>query len=237
MTMNVQISNARILMSGLAVGVLTSVIATLATQKPFETFQTHAMIVGFIYVTAAGGWIGALQGSAKRTIFGAAVGAIIGLTYSLAVRFGLPNYPNDCGLMIYFALLPCVLSGLLAGVLGASFNRNFKTFPVCFSKGLISGFLMGVVHFVALFGLVISTSDMGGTFDRLGETGTVQLATALGLASALYFFMLQWSVGLRSNGKNAGWLGNLSISRVGLLLFVGMTLAGIGWSMLPPIFR
>lgn len=237
MNMNAQISNERIFMSGLAVGVLTSLIATLATQKPFETFQTHAIIVGFVYVTAAGSWIGALQCSAKRTTFGAFVGAIIGLTYSLVVRFGLPNYPNDTGLMVYFALLPCVLSGLLTGIMGASFNNNFKNFPVCFSKGLISGFLMGVVHFVALFGLVLYTTEISPSLGPLGETGIAHLATALGLASALYFFMLQWSVGLRSNGESAGWLGNLSISRVGLLMFVGMTLAGAGWSMLPPIFR
>lgn len=235
--MKAQISNSRIILSGFGVGVLTSAVATFFSHKPFDAFQFHAMVVGFIYVTAAGCWIGNLQGSVKRTIFGAISGALLGLTYSLSVRFTLPNYPNDNGLMVYFALLPCVLSGLLAGVLGSTRENGFKEFPVCFSKGLISGFMMGIVHFVTLLILLIPSPYIVKLFGPLGETGTIQLACALGVASALYFFMLQWSVSLRSSGKQSGWLGNLSISRVGLLLFVGMTLAGIGWSMLPQIFR
>jgi hypothetical protein len=235
--MTAKISTSKILLSGFGVGVLTSAIATLITKKPFDAFQMHAMIVGFIYVAAAGCWIGSVQGSAKRTIFGAVSGALIGLTYALSIRFTLPNYPNVSGLLVYFALLPCVLSGLLAGVLGSSRANGLKEFPVCFSKGLISGFMMGIVHFVTLVLLLLPSSCIIKLFGPLGETGTIQLACALGVASALYFFMLQWSVALRSSGKQSGWLGNLSISRVGFLLFIGMTLAGIGWSIMPPFFR
>jgi hypothetical protein len=236
-TMQINKNTFRILLSGFAAGVATTIIATLFTKYPADHFKTHAMIVGFVYVLLAGGWIGLQQRSLKRTIFGAATGGSIGLVYSLSVQANLPNYPSDTGLAVYFAVLPCILSGLLAGVLGSTREQGYREFSICFSKGLISGLFMGIIHFAMAFTLALSMANIHGpSNDYFRRSGVIELSLALGIASAVYFAMLRWSVGL-DNPKAALWANKLSIWKLGAFMFVGMTLAGIGWAMIPPIFR
>jgi hypothetical protein len=195
---NRKLSPGKTFLVGLGVGVVCYLMAESLTPKQVASPGDHDILLanrlGFIYTPIIGIWLGWLQRSRRRAIFGALIGVLIGFCY-----MGLCASGNFFLIMVGF---PCLLGSLLAVVLGSNRSRGPWGFIDRLGKGLFAGFVLGFVYMVVLnvggmlFGgmAFADTDDATRDYIRMmWRTGPI----ALGVASALFFLLIPWAVGLK----------------------------------------
>ena len=157
--------------------------------SPEDHDRSLAIRLGFIYTPMVGLWLGFLQRSWGRAWIGACVGVAIGLAYMTLCM--------ESGFLAIMVAFPCLLGGGLAAI--ASSNRSpwLHELGARFAKGLVAGFVLGVVYLVTLNVVGAAVAGMGPTSTD-GYVAMMYRAgpIALGLASGLFLVLLRWAVGL-----------------------------------------
>jgi hypothetical protein len=185
-----------ILLSGLLSGVVFYLIAEVLTPKHVANPGDHDVLLanrlGFIYTPIVGLWLGWLQRSWSRAVFGVLAGVVIGFIY-----MWLCSGRNFLAIMVGF---PCLLGGVLAAVAGSNRSEWLAGLGARLGKGLLAGLVLG---FVYMFVLNVACSMMMTTADDPDHYTASYIATmwragpiALGLSSALFFVLMRWAVGL-----------------------------------------
>ncbi|MBX9669976.1 MAG: hypothetical protein K2X93_20300 [Candidatus Obscuribacterales bacterium] len=204
-------------------------------------FVGMAMIIGFTYIALLCIWIGWRQGTRERTIRGVGIGLACGLAY-----LGLATYEhvfrNWFGFFTdefigLFVTYPAILSGIIMVLMGSTTPWTFGGAFARFWKGAWAGLLLGASHFALVFVFLFLGSAIHRMFGDYGASSFpfYAPALALGCASALYFPMVGKTLGLQSEARQPAWLAKLTVWRVGIVLFVLMTVAGIAFSNMIPI--
>ncbi len=214
------LSMTKNMLIGFACGFLVSSISFMISRLiPLNNqFNAIAMLVGFSYLSVVGAWLGWRQ---RKIEAGAWCGVMCGGSYVLIGLYDvfIVKHPQELTLFIVY---PGLLSGLLAVGLGKLRPLNLKQSLIRFLKGAFAGVVLGGLHLYLVFFFVFA---IGRYF---GVLFFIQPALGLGCASAVYFPLISWAVGLSS----VKWIAKLTIWKVGMGLFVLMTLAGVLFPML-----
>jgi hypothetical protein len=185
-----------VFLNGLVIGVVCYLIAELLTPKQVANPGDHDILLanrlGFIYTPVVGLWLGWLQRSWRRALFGAMTGVVIGFSY-----MWLCASRNFLAIMVGF---PCLLGGGLAAVVGSNRSDWLVGLGARLGKGLLAGLVLG---FVYMFTLNIA-GDMVMTVNDRAEDETQSYIKmmwragpiALGISSALFFVLIRWATGL-----------------------------------------
>lgn len=195
-TDNRHVSAGFVFLAGVLIGVASYLLAESLVPRSVASPSEHDVLLarqlGFIYTPIVGLWLGWLQKSWRRGLLAAGVGIIIGFIY-----MALCLTRNPLAVMVGF---PCLLGGLLAAAVGSNRSAWLRELAVRFGKGLLAGFVLGLVYMVTLN----IAGEMVSPLTRLDRDGTQAYITmmrrsgpiALGLASGLFFVLFRWSVGL-----------------------------------------
>lgn len=193
---NRKINASLVFLSGLIVGVICYLTAELLTPKQVANPGDHDILLanrlGFIYTPVVALWLGWLQRSWHRAMFGALVGIAIGFFY-----MWLCASRNFLAIMVGF---PCLLGGGLAAVVGSNRSPWLIGLGARLGKGLLAGLVLGFVYMVTLNvagAMVMMDHDRADGFTQgyiamMWRSGPV----ALGISSALFFVLIRWAVGL-----------------------------------------
>jgi hypothetical protein len=184
------------LLIGIVVGVICYLVAELLVPKQVESPGEHDLFLanrlGLIYAPTVGVWLAWLQRSWRRALLGAAVGVLIGLAYVWLCSSG-----DFLAIMVGF---PCLLGGILAALVGSNCSPWLGKLGARLGKGLLAGFVLGLVYMIALNlvgAMTMPQFQWGVDFTpayviMMWRSGPV----ALGLASGLFFLLMHWAVGL-----------------------------------------
>jgi hypothetical protein len=193
---NRKLNGGLVFLTGLLLGVGCYLLAEVLIPEQVANSGDHDILLadwlGFIYTPVVGLWLGWLQRSRRRALCGAGVGIAIGFAY-----MALCASRNFLAIMVGF---PCLLGGVVAGVVGS--NRSPWLFGLGgrLGKGLLAGLVLGFVYMVVLNiagGMVMTAHDnysdeTRGYVAMMWRAGPV----ALGLSSGLFFVLIRWAVGL-----------------------------------------
>jgi hypothetical protein len=181
---------------GVVVGVVCYLLAESTTPKNVASPGDHDVMLdqrlGFIYTPLVGLWLGWLQKSWRRALLAAGIGVVIGFIY-----MALCATRNFLAIMVGF---PCLLGGLLAALAGSNRSAWPRQFAGRFGKGLLAGFVLGLVYMLTLniTGAMFTPFPLFGQdapegyISMMWRTGPI----ALGLASGLFFLLFRWAAGL-----------------------------------------
>ncbi len=191
---NRKVNIGLVFLTGLVSGVVCYLLAESLIPKQVAGPGDHDIFLadrlGLIYTPLLGLWLGWLQRSFKRAMAGLLTGVVIGFFY-----IGLCASRDFLAIMVGF---PCLLGGVMAGLLGSNRSRWLIGLPWRLAKGLLAGLVLGFVYMLILNTLpgLIAIPDSGDFTQRyvymMWRTGPV----ALGIASALFFVLMRWAVGL-----------------------------------------
>jgi hypothetical protein len=193
---NRKLNTGFVFLSGLIFGVLCYLLAELITPKQVASPGDHDVLLayrlGLLYAPIVGIWLGWLQRSWSRASIGATVGVILGLVY-----MWLCASRNFLAIMVGF---PCLLGGVMAGVVGSNRSEWLAGLGARLGKGLLAGVVLGIVYMVTLNvagGMVMTAhvdfSDITrACIAMMWRSGPI----ALGISSALFFVLIRWAVGL-----------------------------------------
>lgn len=185
-----------VFLSGLGIGVVAYLLAESLVPRQVASPGDHDILLanrlGFIYTPIVGLWLGWLQRSWRRAVFGAVVGIIIGFIYMWL-----------CASRDFFAIMvgfPCLLGCVLAVVVGSNRSHWLTGLGARLGKGLLAGLVLGFVYMIVLNvggAMVISPNatpeDETKAYVRMmWRSGPI----ALGISSALFFVLIRWAVGL-----------------------------------------
>lgn len=185
-----------VFLTGLGVGVVVYLLAESLVPRQIASPGDHDILLanrlGFIYTPIVGLWLGWLQRSWRRAVFGAVVGVIIGSIYMWLCASG-----NFLAIMVGF---PCLLGCLLAVVAGSNRSPWLTDLGARLGKGLLAGLVLGFVYMVVLnvgAGMVTSPNATQEDYTKayvqmMWRSGPI----ALGISSALFFVLIRWAVGL-----------------------------------------
>jgi hypothetical protein len=190
-------TNGQVFLFGGALGASCFLLAEFLVPRQVNGPAEHDLLLahrlGFIYAPLLGLWLGWLQRSWPRALLGAMLGVLIGGLYFLLCGW------NFLAVMVAF---PCLLGGVFAMLLGSNCDPWLRGLGARLGKGLVAGFVLGVVYMVVLNFVGASFPDSiqgGGDFTKryvgiMWQAGPV----ALGLASGLFLILFRWAVGLTS---------------------------------------
>lgn len=186
-----------VFLTGLLVGVVCYLIAESLIPKvpnPTQHDLCLANRLGFLYSSLAGIWLGWIQRSWHRALWGVAVGTAIGFAYMIL-----------CSTMDFFAIMvifPCMLGGALALLNGSNQSHWLWGSLWRFGKGLLAGVVLGWVYMFTLqtvFGWLTRPDDYASE-EIFAQTYVHKMwlagPIALGFSSALFFILIRWAVGL-----------------------------------------
>jgi hypothetical protein len=193
---NRKINLASAFLSGLGVGVVCYLLAESLVPRQVASPGDHDLLLanrlGFIYTPVVGLWLGWLQRSWRRAVFGTAVGIVIGFIY-----IWLCTSRNFLAIMVGF---PGLLGCVLAGVVGSNRSHGLAGGGSRCGKGLLAGLVLGFVYMVVLNvgGAMLLTWDESADDFTKNYVGMMWRSgpIALGLSSALFFVLIRWAVGL-----------------------------------------
>jgi hypothetical protein len=195
-TANRKLNGGVVFLMGLVVGVLCYLVAEALIPKQLSSAADHDVFLanrlGFTYAPIVGLWLGWLQRSWRRAAFGMGMGIVIGFGYT-----ALCASRNFLAIMVGF---PCLLGGVLAGVVGSNRSPWLSGLGGRIGKGLLAGLVLGFVYMAVLNiggGMVMTahdslTDETQRYIAMMWRAGPV----ALGLSSALFFVLARWAVGL-----------------------------------------
>jgi hypothetical protein len=133
-------------LTGIVAGVLCYFLAEWLIPKQVASPGDHDVLLanrlGFIYAPIVGVWLGWLQRSWRRALLGAATGVLIGFAYTW-----LCASRNFLAIMVGF---PCLLGGVMAGVVGSNRSKWLAGLGGRLGKGLVAGLVLGFVYMVTL---------------------------------------------------------------------------------------
>jgi hypothetical protein len=116
------------------------------------------------------------------------IGAAIGVFY-----MWLCGGRNFLAIMVGF---PCFLGGGLAAFVGSNRSRWLTGFGARLGKGLLAGFVLGLVYMITLnmVGSMLESpfAETGDYVRMMWRAGPI----ALGLASGAFLVLMRWAVGL-----------------------------------------
>lgn len=184
------------LVAGSVLGAVCYLIAESLTPQQVANPGDHdlflAVRLGFIYPPAVGLWVAWLQRSWRRALAGVLFGIVIGFAYQW-----LCANRNFLAIMVGF---PCLLGGGFAALVGSSRSPWTAGFGARLGKGLLAGFVLGFVYMVVLnvTGILVGPPAFG--FADFSQKYVAMMwragPVALGVASALFFVLIRWAVGL-----------------------------------------
>jgi hypothetical protein len=181
-----------VLLQGLGMGLLAFGIAELSLPHSTLNSTSHDMMLaqrlGLLYTPAAGAWLGWLQRSRNRALAGAAVGLGIG-----AIYFVLCMGQNFLAIMVGF---PMLLGAGLAALVGSNRSAGVGGLLGRLAKGLIAGLVLGYVYMFLLNAILDTFIPPQRLFDTYVYEMWKGGLPAMGVASALFFVLLRWAVGL-----------------------------------------
>jgi hypothetical protein len=193
---NRELGGGFVFASGLVAGVICYFLAESlipsSASSPGDHDLALANRLGYIYTPVVGVWLGWIQKSWRRALIGAGIGIMIGIVYMI-----LCASRNFIAIMVTF---PCLLGGGLAAFAGSNRSEWLAGFGWRLGKGLLAGFVLGLVYMVVLnvlFGLTMSLRLYAGDFAK-GYVATMWRIgpVALGISSALFLILIRWAVGL-----------------------------------------
>jgi len=160
-------------------------------SSPGEHDLFLANRLGLLFTPLVGTWLGWLQRSWLRALFGAMLGILIGLLYLILCG------RNFLAVMVAF---PCLLGGVFAMLAGSNREPWFENLGVRLGKGLVAGFVLGLVYAVALnvvgAGFLPHFRITGDFTSRYVSMMWKAGPVALGLAGGLFLILMRWAVGL-----------------------------------------
>jgi hypothetical protein len=195
---NRKLNAGLVFLSGLIAGVLCYLTAELLTPKHVATPGDHDILLadrlGFIYTPIVGLWLGWLQRSWRRAWVGAGVGLALGVVYMI-----LCASRNFLAIMVGF---PCLLGGVMAAATGSNRSPWLRGLAARLGKGLLAGVVLGFVYMVVL-NMGLASGILASPSIQFSDETQAYVAMmwrdgplALGLASALFFVLIRWAVGL-----------------------------------------
>lgn len=196
---NRKISPGLTFLWGLGTGVACYLVAESLVPKQVASPGDHDILLanrlGFIYTPVVGIWLGWLQRSWQRAIFGALVGIIIGCIY-----MWLCASRDFLAIMVGF---PCLLGAVLSAMVGSNRSPWLTGIGGRIGKGLLAGLVLGFVYMIVLnvLGDMLRTDlETTPTRDELTNNYVEMMwrtgPIALGISSALFFVLIRWAVGL-----------------------------------------
>jgi hypothetical protein len=183
-------------LTGLGVGVLAYLFSESLIPRQVASPGDHDIFLanrlGFIYTPLVGLWLGWLQRSWRRAVFGAVIGIAIGFAY-----MALCANRDFLAIMVGF---PCLLGAVLSAVVGSNRSHWLTGLGGRLGKGLLAGLILGFVYMVILnvgcamtLGPISTQEDETRAYVRMmWRSGPI----ALGISSALFFVLIRWAVGL-----------------------------------------
>jgi hypothetical protein len=200
-----------------------------------SNFGVFIIGVTCLYGIAISRWLSVESG--KGTKYGTTVGVLFTTLYlAWLVAHGNPcrtenfQYVSLHGVFIG----PPIMSGFIAALLGAK-RRNWTSKILdCFIQGTVAGTLLCFLHI--LFCAVISA--IVPSLPVVSAIGYILLPVALGAASTIYLPIMNMIVIGQTesqpetafNAAATAWVDKLTIAKSGVILFVLMVLAGVGWA-------
>ena len=200
-----------------------------------SNFAVFVIAVTCFYCFAISYWLAI--STRRSTTYGVALGLISSGMY-LASMMGRGHLLEpEFGATVFFQGVlstPPLVSGIIAASLGAR-QRNWARVPLCFIQGAVAGAGVCLLHIFCLWAVMISTTLL--CFHQWNTPlSFVGYPLALGAASMVYLPIMLNIIGAsrddksKSNTAINAWLSKLSIAKSGVILFVIMLLAGIGWA-------
>lgn len=201
------------------------------------TSSSPLFMIGVItlYGFASSYWLA--TSSKRSTADGITIGlAATGLYLASLTAHGNPFETQNFGSGFFHALFvgPALMSGLLAAVLGARRRTWTTSVPLRFMQGTVAGGMLCVLHILCVGMLSASLY----TLPFASAWGFICYPIALGAASTVYLPIMHNLVTDESenvletsfNAAATAWVDKLTIAKSGVILFVLMVLAGIGWA-------
>ena len=178
-----------VLLHGAALGALAYALAEMIIPRSlvdsFEHDLRLAQGLGLTYPPLIGLWLGWVQRSWSRSLWGVAVGGGIGVAY-----YFLCTGRNFLAIMVAF---PCLLGAAFAGLIGSNRSRPLEDAATRMIKGLIAGFALGSAYLVLANLLVSRLALTEPSYSLNMWKGG---APAMAASSALFLVLLRWSIGL-----------------------------------------
>ncbi len=186
-----------IALCGAVIGLISFWLAMAAVPvHQVSGFSEHdlalATNLAFIFPPVIGFWTGFCRRSLWWILVGMSVGPVLGSIYK-----------TSCGesfnLLLIAAGLPCLLGGIAAVALGYGRNSWWDRLPLRFVKGLLSGFVLGLVYEVVL-NIVAAFLQFAAppaltteTFDHFRLMMWIAGSVAMAVAGAVFLPMFHWS--------------------------------------------
>jgi hypothetical protein len=189
---------------GMAIGGISFLLAMALIPASVPSLSEHdlrlANHLGFIYPPLVGLWAGWVRRSVPWAVFGVISGLLIGGLYYVLCGY------DFLAVMVAF---PCLLGGCGSVLLGTKHDSWIAGIPQRFLKGLVAGFVLGLVYAVLLnvIGMFLLSRFPPSVADysfMMWRAGTIAMVAA----SGLYFLLFHWSAGLhpvlgKDNGSSA----------------------------------
>ena len=185
-----------VFLTGLITGALCYLLAESLVPRHVQDAGDHdallAVRIGFIYAPVVGLWLAWLQRSVWRGAFNAATGIFIGIIY-----LSMCASQDFLAIMVAF---PCLLGGLLAVIAGSNRSPWLLGSVKRLLKGLAAGFVLGAVYMIVLNILARSMLSPLTPQNQFTASYVAMMwragPAALGAASACFFVLIRWAVGL-----------------------------------------
>ncbi|MBN1854879.1 MAG: hypothetical protein JW829_19250 [Pirellulales bacterium] len=174
---------------GALIGVVSFVLSMAAIPSDISNASIHDLMLannlGFIYPPIIGFWCGFVRRSLRWMLLGITVGLVLGTLYKLLCGY---NY------LLVMVAFPCVLGGLASSLLGQEKRPYVERSILRFLKGLVAGFVLGLVYMVILnaLGMIILPIFNPSTAqyrEMMWYAGTI----AMTVASGLHLLLFHWS--------------------------------------------
>lgn len=179
---------------------------------------------------------GLATSSKRSTANGVTIGLIAcGLYLASLMPHGNPfDEAFGCNFLHTLFVGPALMSGLIAALLGARRKTWTSSTPLRFIQGTVAGAMLCVLNILCFWVLAASLS----TLPFSSAWGFICFPIALGAASTVYLPIMHNLVTDESenvletsfNATATAWVDKLTIAKSGVILFVLMALAGIGWA-------
>ena len=177
---------------GLVAGVATYALAerllpsTGLGLTEFDLLLARRLL--WLYSAAVAVWLGWLQRSWRRGLYGIGIGVVLGAAYT--------GTSESSSVMV--VAVPCALGGAYSALVGSNHSQGLAGLFGRIARGLAAGFVLGAAYLAVLTWLTsrLVIPDVTGLIQdciaMTRDTGPI----AFGVASALFFPLVRWAVGL-----------------------------------------
>jgi hypothetical protein len=202
-----------IFLYGAIIGLASFLIAMAAVPlHNVSDFSIHdlalAVNLAYIFPPLIGFWVGFCRRSLWWILVGASVGPVLGSIYKSACG-------QDLNLLLIVAVMPCLLGGIAAVALGYGRGSWWDGAPLRLLKGMLSGFLLGLVYEIvlniicAILASSVPPELATPTFEHFRLMMWVAGSVAMAVGGGVFLPLFHWSANVpRPQFRRAANEGN-----------------------------